>query len=282
MGRERSFTSRSSAARRWPDHPPLEARLGVRLLTIHGTSRQRRPASAFAAPCGSRFEEIDAESRRCRLAEKPSGPSALRHQYRSTRSWPEARRLLRYYPYITVEMIVDYGLTNIVPASMTRRAQRQQSPRNDRGAPAGSERGRVVAPAYFKPPGAERRRPDRTNCINRVGDPRQPLRWEFEEARELKVRSWQLTFTATAHAGLRVAGWVCLCPKSGRRISQGLSPRPRDWCPPYPLGLPPLYPSRRPFSAAFSLVVEALRYRVMLEFQRASSYSGPNRVGDQL
>ena len=34
-----------------------------------------------------------------------------------------------------------------------------------------------------------------------------------------------------------------------------------DWCPPYP-GHHPYYPSRRQFSAAFALLVDALRHRV--------------------
>lgn len=91
--------------------------------------------------------------------------------------------------------------------------------------------------------------------------------WEFEKgSRELKVRvEGQLVFNTTtqmldgALAGLGLTylpeGLVQLHINKGR-LKRVLE----DWCPSYP-GYHLYYPSRRELSAAFALLVEALRYR---------------------
>ena len=91
--------------------------------------------------------------------------------------------------------------------------------------------------------------------------------WEFDKnGRELRVRvEGQLTFNATAQQinaalgglGLMYAPEGMLQPY----IAKGKLRRVRnDWCQPY-TGYHLFYPSRRQSSAAFSLVVEALRHR---------------------
>ena len=106
------------------------------------------------------------------------------------------------------------------------------------------------------------------NCINlRLPTHGSLYAWEFEKSnRELKVRvEGQLTCNGTAQllkgalAGLGLAyvpeGMV------EAHIAQGRLKRVlADWCPPYS-GYHLFYPSRRQSSAAFNLVVEALRYR---------------------
>ena len=91
--------------------------------------------------------------------------------------------------------------------------------------------------------------------------------WEFERGnRELKVRvEGQLTCNGTAQllngalAGLGLA----YVPEGmiEQHIAKGRLKRVlADWCPPYS-GYHLFYPSRRQSSAAFKLVVDALRYR---------------------
>jgi DNA-binding transcriptional LysR family regulator len=91
--------------------------------------------------------------------------------------------------------------------------------------------------------------------------------WEFEKgSRELKVRvEGQLFFSTTTqmlHAALAGLGLAYL-PEGlvQPHISKGRLIRVlEDWCPPYP-GYHLYYPSRRQPSAAFALLVEALRHR---------------------
>ena len=96
----------------------LEERLGVRLLT-----RTTRKVSATAAgdrllrSLGPRFEEIEAElDALSELREKPAGTiriTAGEHAAVAVLE-PALAKLLPGYPDINVEIIVDYGLTDIV------------------------------------------------------------------------------------------------------------------------------------------------------------------------
>jgi DNA-binding transcriptional LysR family regulator len=128
----------------------------------------------------------------------------------------------------------------------------------------------VGSPSYFKD------RPDPKQPHDLIGHNCISLRlpthgglyaWEFEKGgRELKVRvDGQLIFNTTSQmlnaalAGLGLAyvpeGMAQLHLVRGRlkRVLQ-------DWCLPYP-GYYIWYPSRRQPSAAFALLVDALRYR---------------------
>jgi DNA-binding transcriptional LysR family regulator len=92
--------------------------------------------------------------------------------------------------------------------------------------------------------------------------------WEFEKGkRELRVRvEGQLTFNGIPQMlNAALAGFgLAYVPEdlvqshlAKRRLTRMLA----DWCQPY-AGYHLYYPSRRQPSAAFSLVVEALRHRV--------------------
>lgn len=92
--------------------------------------------------------------------------------------------------------------------------------------------------------------------------------WEFEKGgRDLRVHvDGQLTYNTTdqmlvaALAGLGLA----YVPEGMAQphIARGRLKRVlEDWCPPYS-GYHLWYPSRRQSSAAFALLVDALRYRV--------------------
>ncbi len=92
--------------------------------------------------------------------------------------------------------------------------------------------------------------------------------WEFQKgARELKVRvKSQLVFNGTfqmLNAALSGFG-LAYVPEDlvQLHIAKGRLKRMlEDWCPSYP-GHHLYYPSRRQSSAAFALLVDALRHRV--------------------
>src|SRR5262245_55003622 len=283
VGREQTFTKAAaklgvSQSALSQTIRQLETRLGVRLLTR--TTRSVSPTEAGARLLRTvepRFEEIDAELVAVtELREKPGGTIRITATEYAIDSLllPKLAKVLRSYPDIKVEMIVDYGLTDIV------------AERFDAGVRSGEQVAKdmiavrigpdlrmavVGAPSYFKGR-AEPKRPQDLigqNCINlRLPTHESLYAWEFEKgSRELKVRvDCQLTFNATAQllsaalAGLGLAyipeGMVEAHIGKGRLV-RVLA----DWCPPYS-GYHLFYPSRRQSSAAFSLVVDALRHRV--------------------
>src|SRR5258708_39251628 len=123
VGRERSFTkaaaklgvSQSALSHTMRE---LEARLGIRLLTR--TTRSVSPTEAgerLLQTLGPRFEEISQElDALSELRDKPSGTIRITSIdfVADTILWPRLEKLLRKYPDIKVEIIVDYGLADIV------------------------------------------------------------------------------------------------------------------------------------------------------------------------
>src|SRR3954453_13587044 len=96
----------------------LEARMGLRLLTR--TPRSIAPTEAgerLIQTVGPKLDEVDAElAALTALRDKPAGTvrlSAGEHPA-DLILWPAVHKLLPQYPDITVEMIVDNGLTDIV------------------------------------------------------------------------------------------------------------------------------------------------------------------------
>jgi len=128
----------------------------------------------------------------------------------------------------------------------------------------------VGAPSYFAKRSAPKRPQDLTehNCINlRLPTYGSVYAWEFEKGgRELRARvEGQLIFNGTyqminaALAGLGLAYVpedLVLADIGKGRLKRVLE----DWCPPYS-GYHLWYPSRRQLSPAFSLLVDALRYK---------------------
>src|SRR5688572_10134547 len=96
----------------------LEERMGLRLLTR--TTRSVAPTEAGARllkTIAPRFEEIEsALTSLTELRENPAGTiriTAGEHAAISVLQ-PALRKILPRYPDINIEIIVDYGLTNIV------------------------------------------------------------------------------------------------------------------------------------------------------------------------
>ena len=255
----------------------LEARLGLRLLTR--TTRRVAPTEAgerLLRAAGPRLDEIDAElAALSDLRDRPAGTIRITAHDHALRTvlWPALERLLPDYPEIKVEVAVDAGLTDIVGGRLDAGIRIGEMVAKDMVAVriGPDMRSAVVgAPAYAAARGRPKTPQDLTGhaCINL----RLPTRgglyaWEFEKAgREVQVRvEGQLTFNESApmlDAALAGFGWAYLPEDSvhGHLADGQLVRVLADWCPPYP-GYHLYYPSRRQPTPAFSLLVEALRYR---------------------
>jgi DNA-binding transcriptional LysR family regulator len=254
----------------------LETRLGVRLLSR--TTRSVAPTEAgerLLHSLGPRFDEIDAElAAVSELREKPAGSIRITAtEYAlDTILWPKLVKFLRQYPDVKVEVFIDNGLTDIV------------AQRFDAGVRAGEQVAKdmiavrigpdmrmavVGAPSYLKKHPAPEKPQDLIghSCINlRLLTHGGLYAWEFEKAgRELKVRvDGQLTFNGTFQMlNAALAGFgLAYVPEdlAQQHITRGRLKRVlADWCPPYS-GYHLYYPSRRQSSAAFTLLVDALRH----------------------
>jgi len=255
----------------------LEARLKLRLLTR--TTRSVSPTAAgerLLRNVGPRIAEIEAELvALTELREKPSGTIRITATEYATDAvlLPKLAKLLREYPDIKLEIVSDYGLTDIVAQRFDAGVRDGEQVARDMIAVRIGPDARMAvvgAPPYFRSR-PELKKPSQLvvhNCINlRLPTHGGLYSWEFEKgSRELKVRvDGQLFFNTTtqmlqaALAGLGLAylpeGLVQPHINKGR-LKRVLE----DWCPPYP-GYHLYYPSRRQPSAAFALLVEALRHR---------------------
>jgi DNA-binding transcriptional LysR family regulator len=255
----------------------LEARLGLRLLTR--STRSVAPTEAgerLLHAAGPRLDEIDTElAALTELRDRPSGTIRITAHDHAVRSvlWPALARLLPDYPDIKVEIVIDYGLTDIVAERYDAGIRSGEMVAKDMVAVrVGPDmRSAVVgAPSYFD----KRPRPKTPQgltahtCINlRLPTHGGLYAWEFEKGgRELRVRvEGQLVFNGTApmlDAALAGFGLAYLPEDSVRtHLANGRLVRVlADWCPPYP-GYHLYYPSRRQPTPAFALLVNALRYR---------------------
>jgi DNA-binding transcriptional LysR family regulator len=228
------------------------------------------------ATIGPRLEEIEAElDTLSDFREKPAGTIRITAGDHATETllWPKLAKLLADYPDIKVEIALDYNLTDIV-------AQRY-----DAGVRLGEQVAKdmiavrigpdlrfavVGAPSYL----ASRPTPETPqdlvghSCINL----RLPTRgglwaWEFErDGREINVRvDGQLVFNGiypVLNAALDGFGLAYVPEDIAQpHLASGRLERVlEDWSPPWS-GYHLYYPSRRQPSAAFTLLLDALRYR---------------------
>jgi DNA-binding transcriptional LysR family regulator len=264
----------------------LEDRVGVRLLTR--TTRSVAPTEAgerLIRTVAPRFAEIDAElAAVSELKDKPVGTVRITSTENAAEAilWPVLRRVLPDYPDIKVEIVIDYGLTDIVTEQVDAGVRPGETIAKDMIAvPLGPDMRMAIvgSPAYF-----EKRPPPRTpqdltqhNCINlRLPAHRGIYSWEFERnGRDLHVRvDGQLTFNTAAlmlHASLQGFGLAYLTEQQVQKyLDSGELVRVLgSWCPPFP-GYHLYYPSRRQPSAAFAVLVNALRYRAPAKAARKS------------
>lgn len=255
----------------------LEERLGVRLLT-----RTTRRVSATDA--GERllhsiephFDGIDtALAALTELRDKPAGTVRITAGEHPTTSilWPAIERLLPEYPDIKFEITVDGALTDIVAERYDAGIRLGEQLNGDMIAVRiGPEMRMVVvgSPDYFTRHPKPSTPQDLTAhaCINlRLPTYGGYLVWEFEkDGREVRVRvDGPLAFNNTQmvmRAALGGVGLAYLFEDHARdAIESGrLVTVLDDWNPLFD-GYFLYYPSRRQMSPAFSVLVDALRYR---------------------
>ena len=282
VGRERSFTKAAaklgvSQSALSQTIRQLESRLGVRLLTRTTRSVSLTEAGErLIRTVAPRFEEIDAELEALNaLREKPAGTIRITAGDHAIHSvlWPRLAKFLPNYPDIKVEVVIDYGLTDIV------------AERHDAGVRWGEQVARdmiavrigpdvrfavVGAKSYFTKRSAPKTPQDLIthNCVNlRLPTYGGLYAWEFErDGRELRVRvEGQLAFNgifqvldaALAGLGLAYVPEDLAQPHLARgRLQRVLE----EWCAPW-TGYHLYYPHRRQSSPAFAVLVDALRYR---------------------
>jgi DNA-binding transcriptional LysR family regulator len=282
VARERSFTRAAAqlgVSQSTLSHTirELEERLGVRLLTR--TTRSVSPTEAgerLLRTIGPRFEEIEAElDALSDLREKPAGTVRITvgdHPYKTV-LWPKLAKLLREYPDIKIDIVIDNALTDIAAERFDAGVRLGEQVAKDMIAVRIGPDVRfavVGAKSYF----AKRRAPMTPQeltghtCINlRLPTHGGLWAWDFErDGRELKVRVegqiilngiFQVLDAAVDGFGLAYVPQDLAEShlKSGRLV------RVLDeWCPPWP-GYHLYYPSRRQTSPAFALVVDSLRHR---------------------
>lgn len=255
----------------------LEARLDIRLLTR--TTRSVSPTEAgerLLQNLEPRFDEILSElTALSDMKDRPSGTiriTAGEHPAISVLQ-PILQQFLLANPDVHVEVIVDYGLTDIV------------AERYDAGVRLGAQIARdmiavrispditmavVATPEYLERYPAPMRPEDLTahNCINiRLPTMGNLFPWEFEkDDQEIKVRvEGQAVFNNIAMRLSSVLDGVGLAymPLDQVQSFIGTGRLVRvleDWSPTF-TGYHLYYPNRRHHSAAFTNFVEALRYR---------------------
>jgi len=255
----------------------LEAKLGLRLLTR--TTRSVAPTEAgerLIETLRPAFNDIDDRlASLTELRERPAGTVRITSSAHAARAvlWPVIDRLAAGNPDINVEVSIESGLVDIVSGRFDAGVRLGERLEQDMIAVPIGPRLRMAAfaaPSYLEPHGTPQTPYDlaKHNCISlRMATSGGLYAWEFErDGKELKVKTeGQLVFNdadlivAAALAGRGIAFTVE--DHVEHHLAAGTLVRLlEDWCEPFD-GYYLYYPSRRQPSPAFSLMLEALRYR---------------------
>jgi DNA-binding transcriptional LysR family regulator len=255
----------------------LEARLGLRLLTR--TTRSVSPTEAgqrLISTVGPSFDDIEvALAALSELRDRPAGNiriNAMDHALELVLR-PVLKTFLPKYPDISIEVCCDYNFVDIAAQGFDAGVRLGEAVADGMIATRiGPDMRMLVvgSPAYF----AGRERPVTPRCLpnHLCNNLRLPTHgglyaWEFAKDDEtLNVRvsgqviyngAYQLLDAALDGFGLSFIPDDMAAPYiAGGQLQVVLE----DWCPWYP-GYHLYYPSRRQASPAFTLLVEALRYR---------------------
>lgn len=254
----------------------LEERLQVRLLTR--TTRSVAPTQAGEALINSlapRFKEIEEELIALTdMRDRVAGNIRItlgEHALHST-VWPALKPFLEMYPDVHVELTIDNTLTDIVAGRYDAGIRLGEQVARDMVAVRIGPDWRMVvigSPGYFARHGKPQTPHDlqHHNCINmRLPTLGGLYAWEFsKDGQQLRVRvEGQLTFNnlasrieaATSGMGLAMVPEDCVAAA----VAQGTLETVLDaWCEPF-AGYYLYYPSRKQHTAAFSRLIEALRY----------------------
>jgi len=253
----------------------LEARMGVPLLTR--TTRSVAPTEAgerLLSSIGPRLREIEAELESLRaMTDRPAGSVRITTTDYAANEyvWPRVQALLRQYPEIKIELVYDYGLSDLVADGYDIGVRLGDQVAKDmiamRIAPD-MTMSIVGSPQYLASRIVAKTPQDLTqhNCINlRLPTMNSLLAWELSKGRrELQVRvEGQLTFNnvyqmveaALAGFGLAYVPKKLVEPHvDAGRLAWVLE----DWFPTF-VGHHVYYPSRHKSSRAVELVVDALK-----------------------
>ncbi len=286
VAEERSFTraaARIGVAQSTLSHTikQLEARMGIRLLTRTTRNVATTPAGErLLQTITPRMAEIEDEiAALMAFRDKPSGSIRLTLSDHALESvvWPKLKPVLRDYPEISVELVIDNTFRNIVEEGFDAGVRLGESVEKDMIAVRIGPDWRLVAvasPGYF----AEHDVPDhpqdlvRHVCINMRQETSGGLyAWEFgKDGKELRVRvDGQLTFNNSyAQIDAAVNGYgIAYVPENiaERQIASGSLVQVLDDWSPFFDGYFLYYPSRRQNLPAFTVIVDALRQRTRRE-----------------
>ncbi|KXO74566.1 LysR family transcriptional regulator [Brucella anthropi] len=255
----------------------LEAGMGIRLLTRTTRNVTTTPAGKrLLDTITPRMAEIEEEiAALMTFRDKPSGSIRLTLSDHALESavWPKLKPVLRDYPDITVELILDSTFRNIVEEGFDAGVRLGESVEKDMIAVRIGPDWRLVAvasPEYLTQYGMPERPQDlvRHRCINMRHESAGGLyAWEFEkDGQELRVRvRGQLTFNNSyAMIDAAVSGYgIAYVPDNivEQHVASGeLIQVLDDWSPLFD-GYFLYYPSRRQNLPAFKVIIDALRYR---------------------
>lgn len=254
----------------------LETRLGVRLLmrTTRSVSLTEAGKTLFDE-VADMFEAIDASIESLSdWREHPTGTIRITANDHAADNilWPRLVPLLARYPDIKLEINIDYGLTNIVEQRFDIGVRiGDQIAKDMIAVKIGPEMRMAVvgSPEYFAKHPIPKEPSDLMHhqCINlRLQSHGGLYAWEFDNGvTQVNVHvEGQLTFNTTNQMlqGALDGFGLAYVPDDiiAQHIEQGKLVRVlTDWCEPFP-GYHIYYPNRRQSSAAFNLVVDALRY----------------------
>lgn len=282
VARERSFTRAAAqlgVSQSALSHTirALESRLGLRLLTR--TTRSVSPTEAgerILQRVAPRFVEIEAELMAVtELRDKPAGTIRITATDHATNTvlWPKLSKVLHKYPEIKVEIMTDYGLTDIVADRYDIGIRHGDQVAKDMIAvriAADMKMAIVGSPTYLENKPQPKKPQDlmQHNCINlRLPTLGGFYAWEPKKgSREVQVRvEGQLSFNGSYHMlDAALAGYgLAYLPSDlvQAHVTAGRLVRVLDdWCPTFP-GLHAYYASRSESSRALALVIDSLRYR---------------------
>lgn len=282
VARERSFTKAAAKlgiAQSTLSHTikRLESGMGIRLLarttrSVALTEAGERLQQSLAP----RIDDIEADiAALMALRDTPSGTVKITLSDHAMASvvWPKLQPLLKSYPDIRLELSLDTGFRNIVEEGFDAGVRLGESVEKDMIAVRIGPDWRLIAvasPGYL----AARAKPKHPkdlvahNCICR----RQPTAgglyaWEFGKGKqELRVKvDGQLTFNSSQpmiEAALSDYG-ITYVPEDlvADHVESGALVQVLDDWSPYFEGYFIYYPSKRQNSAAFKVIVDALRHR---------------------
>lgn len=282
VAEERSFTkaaARIGVAQSTLSHTikQLEARMGIRLLTrttrnVATTTAGERLLRTITPRMAEIEEEIGALME---FRDKPSGSIKLTLSDHALESvvWPKLKSVLKDYPDISVELLLDSTFRNIVEEGFDAGVRLGESVEKDMIAVRIGPDWRLVAvasPDYLNAHGVPAHPKDlvRHICINMRHETAGGLYgWEFaKDGEELRVRvDGQLTFNnsyAMIDAALNGYG-IAYVPENivERQTASGELVQVLDDWSPFFDGYFLYYPSRRQNLPAFKVIVDALRHR---------------------